>query len=228
VTVTDSLEEFARDPQSATFYEKLGELYRDAEPALAERGLDTLGAMERIDGLVREGSNPPSGVEYPPSAFGQGLSQIARLIKSRVGLEAATIDLGGWDSHLTQETLMNPLMRELAAGLVAFRKDLRADLGHTTVVVMTEFGRRVRENSAFGTDHGRGSVAFVMGGGVRGGRVEAGWSGLKEENLEGPGDLPVTLNYRDLLAPILEKHGAGRGIETVFPHYTLSPVEVYA
>ena len=68
---------------------------------------------------------------------------------------------------------------------------------------MTEFGRRVAENSALGTDHGRGSVMFALGGGVRGGRVLGGWPGLGTDVLEGPGDLPVRTNYRNVLAPIL-------------------------
>src|SRR6185436_793027 len=96
---------------------------------------------------------------------------------------------------------------EFSRGLAAFYKDLGAEMRHTTVVAMTEFGRRVEENSAFGTDHGRGSVMFVMGGGVKGGRVAGKWPGLTRDVLEGPGDLPVVTNYRDVLAPILQRHG---------------------
>ena len=98
----------------------------------------------------------------------------------------------------------------------------------TTVVVLTEFGRRVAENSAFGTDHGRGSTMFVMGGGVRGGRVIGGWPGLKPEMLEGPGDLPVWNNYRDVLASVLLRHGAPAASMTkIFPDYALRPIELY-
>ncbi len=92
---------------------------------------------------------------------------------------------------------------------------------------MTEFGRRVEENSAFGTDHGRGSVMFVLGGGIRGGRVLGRWPGLTKEVLEGPGDLPVTTNYRDVLAPILARHGTGSAIDRIFPGFALSPVDLY-
>ena len=123
---------------------------------------------------------------------------------------------------------MNPLMATLSQGIGAFHKDLGSLMATTTVVVMTEFGRRVRENSAFGTDHGRGSAMFVMGGGVSGGRVHADWPGLSDEVLEGPGDLPVTTNYRNVLAPVLGKHGAGAGMERIFPDYDLEPIGVYA
>jgi uncharacterized protein (DUF1501 family) len=93
---------------------------------------------------------------------------------------------------------------------------------------MTEFGRRVEENSAFGTDHGRGSVMFVMGGGVKSGRVLGKWPGLSREALEGPGDLPVTTNYRNMLAPILQRHGVGDKLNQVFPDFMLDPLPLYA
>ena len=64
---------------------------------------------------------------------------------------------------------MNPLMVQLATGLAAFYADLGPAIERTTVMVMTEFGRRVQENSSFGTDHGMGSVMLLMGGGIRGG-----------------------------------------------------------
>ena len=84
------------------------------------------------------------------------------------------------------------------------------------------------ENSAFGTDHGRGSVMFVLGGGVRGGRVLGPWPGLTNEVLEGPGDLPVLTNYRNVLAPILQRHGAGGDLGKIFPDFKLDPLPLYA
>ena len=141
-----------------------------------------------------------------------------------MGLEAASIDLGGWDSHLAQETLLGPLMANLAQGLAAFYRDLGRDIETTSVVVMTEFGRRVRENASLGTDHGRGSVMFVLGGGVRGGRVIGDWPGLEQEALEGPGDVPVVHNYRDVLAPVLRRHGAGDDLSRIFPDFEIEPL----
>jgi uncharacterized protein (DUF1501 family) len=114
-------------------------------------------------------------------------------------------------------------MRRLANGLAAFRQDLGPRMATTTVVVMTEFGRRVGENTAFGTDHGRGSAMFVLGGGIRGGQVIGGWPGLQPESLEGPGDLPVWNNYRNILAPILAKHGTPDALSQIFPDFPLQP-----
>jgi uncharacterized protein (DUF1501 family) len=92
----------------------------------------------------------------------------------------------------------------------------------------------VEENSAFGTDHGRGSVMFLLGGGVKGGRIHGQWHGLDPEvlerrgALEGYGDLPVLNNYRDVLSPVLLRHGAGIAeLAAVFPEFRLNPFTLY-
>lgn len=194
---------------------------------LASAGRDTLAAIRRVEQLRHEKYQPANGADYGPDDFSRGLVQIARLIKARVGLQAVSLDLGGWDSHFGQGTLMDPLMTRLARGLSAFYQDLGDEMNHTTVVAMTEFGRRVEENSAFGTDHGRGSVMFVLGGGIKGGRVLGTWPGLSRDVLEGPGDLPVTTNYRNVLAPILQRHGVSEKLKQVFPDFELHPLPMY-
>ncbi len=197
--------------------------------ALRTAATNTFEALHRIEAIDAK-AEPAHGANYTANDdFAQGLRQIAQLIKADLGLDAASIDLGNWDSHFTQKTLIEPLMRRLADGLAAFRQDLGPRMGTTTVVVMTEFGRRVAENSAFGTDHGRGGAMFVMGGGIQGGRVLGGWPGLKQEMLEGPGDLPVWNNYRNILAPILTRHGASpESLARIFPDFALQPVALYS
>lgn len=227
-TAIESLDEFGFAESDDIFMRELSRLYERESGGLGRTARDTLAAMERMESLRANSYVPDRGANYPNNEFGRGLLQIARLIKGRVGLESATLDLGGWDSHLTQETLMNPLMTTLSQGLGAFHRDLGREMDRTTVVVMTEFGRRVRENSAFGTDHGRGSVMFVLGGGIRGGRVHAEWRGLDDEVLEGPGDLPVTTNYRNVLAPILSRQDTGADMSRIFPGFALEPVPVFA
>ena len=187
----------------------------------------TFEALRRIESIDAK-AKPAHGAEYDEKDyFGQGLRQVAQLIRADVGLDAASVDLHGWDTHFTQQSGIEPLMLRLANGLAAFRRDLGPRMATTTVVVMTEFGRRVAENASFGTDHGRGGVSFVMGGGVNGGRVLGGWTGLK--TLDGPGDLPVTNNYRNILAPVLTRHGATTdGLASIFPDFSLNPLGLYA
>src|SRR5207245_4203526 len=123
-------------------------------------------------------------------------------------------------------TVMYQPMTRRAKGLAACYRDLGPDMRRTTVVAMTEFGRRVEENSAFGTDHGRGSVMFVLGGGIRGGKVYGQWPGLTKDVLEGPGDLPVTTNYRNVLAPVLAHHGGRETLARTFPEFALQRVPI--
>ena len=190
------------------------------DAALSAAARNTVAATRRIQQLRGNSARPRRDAAYPEDEFGRGLSEIARLIQARVGLSVATIDLGGWDSHFTQGVLIEPLMLRLAKGLTAFARDLGPDgLSSTSVVVMTEFGRRVAENASFGTDHGRGSVMFVLGAAAQGGTVRARWPGLETGLLDGPGDVPVTTDYREVLTPVLEWHGAPEGAR-VFPDWS--------
>ena len=226
-TVFQSLDDFSLGADPQPLLNALGRLYRGQKDNLGNAGRYTLEAAHRIATLRATLYQPANGAHYGPDAFSQGLLQIARLIKARVGLEAASLDLNGWDSHFGQSTIMDPLMARLAKGLAAFYQDLGQELETTSVVVMTEFGRRLEENSAFGTDHGRGSVMFVLGGGIKGGRVLGQWPGLSKEVLEGPGDLPVVNNYRNVLAPVLVRHGAGEALGQIFPGFELAPMDLY-
>ena len=229
-----SLEEFAisskKDGKNDdAFKRELRRLYDLERGPVKDAAVATFEALNRIESIDAK-AKPLHGAEYDEKDyFGQGLRQVAQLIRADVGLDAASVDLHGWDTHFTQLSGIEPLMLRLANGLAAFRRDLGARMATTTVVVMTEFGRRVAENSAFGTDHGRGGVSFVMGGGVKGGRVLGGWTSLKPEILDGPGDLPVTNNYRNILAPVLTRHGATpEGLANIFPDFTLNPLGLYA
>ena len=168
---------------------------------------DTFDALRRIESMRTQSRRPSTARATAPtiSARACGRSRSSSKPTSAWKPRRSISTVGTRTSR--SRRCIEPLMRRSAHGLAAFRQDLGARMATTTVVVMTEFGRRVAENSAFGTDHGRGGVMFVLGGGVKGGRVigEAGrvglWRGLAAELLEGPGDLPVFNNYRNILAP---------------------------
>ena len=230
----ESLREFAladgrKGLHQEDFARELQRLYALETDALRAAAGNTFEALRRIEAIDLNATPENNAIYEPKYAFAQGLRQIAQLIKADVGLDAASIDLGGWDSHFVQQTQIEPLMLLLADGLAAFRRDLGPRMATTTVVVMTEFGRRVAENSAFGTDHGRGGAMFVMGGGVKGGRVLGGWPGLKPEMLEGPGDLPVWNNYRNVLAPVLTQHAAdAASLAQIFPDFAFQLLPLYS
>jgi len=94
------------------------------------------------------------------------------------------------------------------------------EMKRTTLVTMTEFGRRVQENSNRGTDHGHGSAMFVMSNQINGGKVYGEWPGLSKDKLYGPGDLAVTTDFRDVLGEIVQKRLANNNLASVFPNYT--------
>jgi len=223
-----SLEDFGLGRHAPPgFAKQLAALYSTTQGLLGPAGASALAALERIDQLNKQAAAPDHGAIYGKDAFNQGLQQIARLLKAKVGLQAAAISLDGWDSHLTQQTIIEGPMSRLASGLAAFAKDLGPErLSRTNVVVMTEFGRRIAENSAGGTDHGHGSAMFLMGGGINGGKVHGEWPGLNESQLTGPGDLAVRHNYRDVLAPILTRLSPATPMQEVFPGYDLRPMGV--
>lgn len=221
-----SLEDFGLGRHAPPgFAMQLAALYSSTPGLLGQAGASALAALERIDQLNKQAATPDHGAVYGKDTFNQGLQQIARLLKAKVGLQAAAISLDGWDSHLTQQTIIEGPMLRLATGLAAFARDLGPDrLARTNVVVMTEFGRRIAENSAGGTDHGHGSAMFLMGGGIKGGKVHGEWPGLTESQLTGPGDLSVRHNYRDVLSPILGHLSPATAMQEVFPGYELKPL----
>ncbi|MGF1469174.1 MAG: DUF1501 domain-containing protein [Sandaracinaceae bacterium] len=168
--------------------------------AIRAAGRDALAALARLARLTGR-PIPRHGAAYLDGDFGRRLAELARLVRAGVGLRVATVDLGGWDHHFVQGTALPALARELGEGLSAFARDLGPLLAtRVTVLVVTEFGRRVAENTSLGTDHGRGSVALALGAGVRGGRVLGRWPGLRPEDLEAPGDVRVTTDLGRVLA----------------------------
>jgi uncharacterized protein (DUF1501 family) len=166
---------------------------------------------------------PENGAKYSTSDFGQGLLQVAQIIKADLGLEVACIDIGGWDTHSAEGVTTGQLpglLADLSSSLQAFATDLGDRMGHITVVTMSEFGRRVKENASGGTDHGSGSCMFLLGGGVNGGKVYADWPGLAPEQLFGPGDLSPTTDFRTVLGEVIQKRLGNGALDSVFPGFT--------
>lgn len=174
---------------------------------------------------------PVAGVTYPTSSYGSALKSTAAMIKAQIGVEAVAIDLGGWDTHDNQAPLganMGNTMTNFANGLGAFYRDVIASGGpNTTVVVMSEFGRRVAENASAGTDHGHGNCMFVLGQCVQGGRVLRTWPGLAPGQLYQNLDLQVTTDYRDVVWEILQQRLGSPNLATIFPGHTYTPKGIY-
>ncbi len=185
---------------------------------------DSLALLDRIGTLRTDAAAAASA--YPRTELGLALAQIALLVRKEVGLRAAAIDHGGFDTHYGQAYAIGTPLEEFAGALAAFDRDLGDLRERVTTVCITEFGRRAYENASLGTDHGRASCAFLLGGGVRGGRVHGAWPGLSEAELEDPGDLRVTTDYRDILWEALSRRFGASDVASVFPGLTPRPCGV--
>jgi uncharacterized protein (DUF1501 family) len=166
---------------------------------------------------------PADGAQYPTSAFGQSLLQIAQLVKSNIGLQVAFADLGGWDTHANQGSVRGQLanrLKEFGDGLAALYRDLGDRMRNVVIVTMTEFGRAIRQNGSGGTDHGHASCLFLAGGPVKGGKVYGQWPGLAPEQLFERRDLALTTDFRDVFGTILTEHMGTKEISRVFPGFT--------
>lgn len=198
-------------------------LYGDAvDAALKNAGAETFEALRTLRGKGVPSLPVANGAVYPASPLGRRFREIAQLVRGDVGLEAAFTDASGWDTHAGQGAAQGQLanrLLDLGNTLAAFAKDLGPRLADVCVVVMTEFGRTVRENGTRGTDHGHGSVLFALGGSVAGGRVHGRWPGLSDANLFEGRDLAVTTDLRDVLAEVLLRH-LGIASPRVFPGHT--------
>ncbi|MCB2116087.1 MAG: DUF1501 domain-containing protein [Rhodobacteraceae bacterium] len=156
-------------------------------------------------------------VEYPDTPLSASLKTVARSMKADLGLRIATVDYGGWDTHAHQAADFPALLGGLSASLMAFWRDLGPLQSETSVVVMSEFGRRLRSNASGGTDHGRAGAMMVLGPQARGGRLLGRWPGLANEALEEGADLAVTTDYRAVLAEVLSGHMGIADTGEVFP-----------
>ncbi len=216
----------AEDAERAVLETTLDRLYAGLTHPMGASGVSTVGAARRLRALASTTYKPAGGAKYPDTELGRQLTEVARLAKARLGLEAATVDANGWDTHdamgSAKSGRMAALLADLGQSLGAFYADL-AGMRGVTLVVMSEFGRRVAENGSGGTDHGHGGVMFVMGAGIRGGRVYGRWPGLAPGRLD-RGDLRVTTDYRDVLGEVLTARGGGTRMASVFPRHTLRPL----
>jgi uncharacterized protein (DUF1501 family) len=197
-------------------------LYKGIKHPMADQVRNTVAAMGKVSSLP---ATPDANAKaYPQgSGFAAALQDIARLVKGKLGLSIATLDLGGWDMHTNEGRVDNGELRnhlvELDAALGAFVADLGPALANVTVVTLTEFGRTVSENGAVGTDHGHAFPMFVLGGGIKGGQVYGAWPGLDDKDLFLNGSLAARTDYRDVLGEVLARRARAGSLTKIFPDH---------
>jgi uncharacterized protein (DUF1501 family) len=209
----------------------LASLYTGVNHPISMQTVLALEALATV-ASVRADAVATPGVTYPTGNLGDALSSLATLIKAKAGVKVACIDVGGWDTHTGMGNVdsgdMKQHLGDLAVALAAFTADLAGDLDSTTIVTMSEFGRRVQQNASGGTDHGHGGAVLIIGGGVSGG-VKGVWNGLAADQLD-QGDVPGWNDYRDVLTEVVTSRldlSVG-SMASVFPGWKPSTIGVMA
>jgi len=184
-------------------------------------GTKALSSLELIETKNPVDYKSAKGIEYPKNEVGNRLKILAQLLSMNLGLKVATVDMGGWDTHKNQGTgtegTFSKQVEQLSQGLDAFFKDTSGQ--KITIVVMSEFGRRLRENASRGTDHGHGGFMMILGDHVNGGKVYGRWPGLRTDQLYERADLAVTTDYRTVIAEVLTKRTGNKQTSRVFPNF---------
>jgi uncharacterized protein (DUF1501 family) len=186
------------------------DLYTHRDPALAtalRAGLDT-DRMAKAQGMTGEMAKMQGG-PADPRGMVQAAQGAARLLIAADGPRVAALSFDGWDTHANQGGAtgrLATLLGGLDGAMGVFEEVMRPVWSETAVVVVTEFGRTARINGTVGSDHGTGTVAFLLGGAIQGGKVFADWPGLAPNQLHEGRDLKPTTDLRTVLKGLLQDH----------------------
>jgi uncharacterized protein (DUF1501 family) len=206
-------------PPTDSMVMRLLDLYRHTDPALAqvlEERMD-LSVIARNGGMMQpnrpgQAARPP-GQPMPGEAqrryFAESAGAAAKFLGRPDGPRIGALSFDGWDTHANEGAAsgrLSQLLGALDGALAAVESGMGPAWNETVVAVMTEFGRTARINGTEGTDHGTATIALLVGGAVKGGRVIADWPGLKEANLHDGRDLKPTTDLRAVLKGVLRDH----------------------
>ncbi len=189
---------------------------------------DGLGALATAQKLAAKPYQPAEGVKY--EGVGYAFQQLAQLIKGGANVRVATVGMGGYDTHENQGTRpggqLHRRLGELAAALAAFFTDLGDAAADVTIMVSSEFGRRVASNGG-GTDHGHGGVVTVLSGRKLAGSLLGAWNGLSDLD---SGDVPEYNNMFDVYGSVAQgRFGLTTAeVDKIFPRQKFSPMKLYA
>ena len=209
---------FDQDIIDSGYPQVLADLFRSTVPYFEPAGA-ALSAIEELQAANLLAITPANGAVYPDSPLGNRLRQAGQLIKSTLPVEVVCLDSDDWDHHERLPEFINTSLDDLAISLRAFYDDMGTGMDRITVLVHSEFGRRIEQNGSQGTDHGTAGLAYLIGGGVNGQIIGGGakWPGLDISSNE---DLQITTDLRSVISEMLTKRLGGTDINTVFPGFS--------
>ncbi|MGN6747118.1 MAG: DUF1501 domain-containing protein [Xanthobacteraceae bacterium] len=196
-------------PASEDTVQRLLALYRNRDAKLAgvlDDNAKLVAGMEQPGGGQRPGTPGPGQVR---AYFAEAAGTAAKFLAQPDGPRVGALALDGWDTHFNEgiaQGRLSQLLGALDAALAAIKTNMGAAWRDTVVALATEFGRTARINGTEGTDHGTATVALLVGGALKGGRVVADWPGLKPADLYQNRDLKPTIDLRAVLKGVLRDH----------------------
>ncbi|MER6593759.1 DUF1501 domain-containing protein [Micromonospora purpureochromogenes] len=203
-------------------------LFTGINHPVQEAVLDGMGALATAQRLAAEPYQPAAGVTY--EGVGSAFQQLAQLIKGGANVRVATVGMGGYDTHENQGTRdggqLHRRLNELAKAMAAFFTDLGDRAADVTVMVSSEFGRRVASNSG-GTDHGHGGVVTLLSGRKLAGSLLGTWNGLNDLD---SGDVPEYNNMFNVYGSVAQgRFGLTNAeVDKIFPRQKYTPMKLYA
>ena len=196
-------------PASADTVQRLLDLYRHSDPKLAGAIDEStrLAAIEHSGEMAQKAGGPrPAQVR---GYFAEAAGTAAKFMAQPDGPRVGALAFDGWDTHNNEgiaQGRLSQLLGSLDGALAAIETNMGPAWRETVVALVTEFGRTARINGTNGTDHGTATVALLVGGALKGGRVVADWPGLKPTNLYENRDLKPTTDLRAVLKGLLKDH----------------------
>lgn len=179
------------------------------ESSLAKPVADGFATRDEIARDMQQEMNAANRNAISTKGFELEAERIGRMMKEKYSL--GFLDVGGWDTHVNQGAAKGALankFEELGRGLVALRRGLGASWASTSIVVISEFGRTFRENGKQGTDHGHGSVYWLAGGAINGGKIAGQQTQINANSLFQNRDYAVLNDYRALLGGLFQRQFA--------------------
>jgi uncharacterized protein (DUF1501 family) len=191
------------------------DLYRHTDPAFAqglEQGLGVT-SIARAGGVTENRPDVPDipggGIERVRAYFAEAAGAAAKFLAAPEGPRVGALAFDGWDTHVQEGAVtgrLADLLGALDGAIGAIKTNMGEAWNETVVTLVTEFGRTARVNGNAGTDHGTATVALLLGGALKGGRVIADWPGVKEADLYEKRDLKATTDLRAVLKGLLRDH----------------------
>jgi uncharacterized protein (DUF1501 family) len=213
-----SLQRGGKSPFDSTESATLRDMYAGSPLESAVR--EGLELQQEVAQAMQEEMQAANRGAISTKGFELTAERMARFMRTQYRL--GFVDVGGWDTHVNEGGAQGALatnLNSLGKGLATFAESLGEEWANTVVFVLSEFGRTFRENGNGGTDHGHGSVYWVLGGRVNGGRIAGEQVRVAQNTLFQDRDYPVLNNYRGVLAGIFATlWGLGpQQLEVIFP-----------